>query len=255
MTELQSQKISTAEKSKMMEILRRAGEEGMEEEEGGEGECATLEERLAGVDLDAESPEAVWNKLSRSEQEQFRAAMASGHLSSLIPLHTPWWRVVKPVVVIHKTGEADVVSVPDILPNLPPLRTLVKDGKASPLVRYSILNVLYAYAFTVRLYNGEHRDLPVDAAQTVLRVSSCLSDNASYSMAGEAITHAVTTVQQSKELARSGEVAVSVLEDVSLILCSPRPLSRCSAPHALSDLQRLLSSAADELHSVKGGYM
>ena len=43
--------ISTAEKSKMMEILRRAGEEGMEEEEGGEGECATLEERLAGVDL------------------------------------------------------------------------------------------------------------------------------------------------------------------------------------------------------------
>ena len=60
---------------------------------------------------------------------------------------------------------------------------------------------------------------------------------------------------QSKELARSGEVAVSVLEDVSLILCSPRPLSRCSAPHALSDLQRLLSSAADELHSVKGGYM
>ncbi|CAI8027408.1 hypothetical protein GBAR_LOCUS15686 [Geodia barretti] len=93
MTELQSQKISTAEKSKMMEILRRAGEEGMEEEEGGEGECATLEERLAGVDLDAESPEAVWNKLSRSEQEQFRAAMASGHLSSLIPLHTPWWRV------------------------------------------------------------------------------------------------------------------------------------------------------------------
>ena len=35
-------------------------------------------------------------------------------------------QVVKPVVVIDKTGEADVVSVPDILPNLPPLRTLVK---------------------------------------------------------------------------------------------------------------------------------
>ena len=33
---------------------------------------------------------------------------------------------MKPVVVIDKTGEADVVSVPDILPNLPPLGTLVK---------------------------------------------------------------------------------------------------------------------------------
>lgn len=32
--------------------------------------------------------------------------------------------------------------------------------------------------------------------QTVLDISSCLSDNASYSMAGEALTHAVTTVQQ-----------------------------------------------------------
>ena len=43
----------------------------------------------------------------------------------------------------------------------------IHDGKASPLVRYSVLNVLYAYAFTVRLYNGEHRDLPVDAAQVL----------------------------------------------------------------------------------------
>ena len=32
--------------------------------------------------------------------------------------------------------------------------------------------------------------------QTVLDISSCLAENASYSMAGEALTHAVTTVQQ-----------------------------------------------------------
>ena len=35
----------------------------------------------------------------------------------------------------------------------------------SPIVRYSVLNVLYAYAYTVRLYNGDHHDLAVDAAQ------------------------------------------------------------------------------------------
>ena len=39
----------------MMEILRKAGEEGLEEEEGrgkkGEGDCPSLEERLAGVNL------------------------------------------------------------------------------------------------------------------------------------------------------------------------------------------------------------
>ena len=44
---------SVAEKRKMMEILRKAGEEGLEEEEGRgeEGDCASLEERLAGVHL------------------------------------------------------------------------------------------------------------------------------------------------------------------------------------------------------------
>ena len=45
---------SSAEKSKMMEILKRAGEEGLEEEEqegDREGECTSLEERLAGLDL------------------------------------------------------------------------------------------------------------------------------------------------------------------------------------------------------------
>ena len=86
----------------------------------------------------------------------------------------------------------------------------------SPMIRYNILNVLYAYAYTVRFYNGDHHDLALDATQvmnyiplplsqlhtpgtllqTVLDISSCLAGNASYSMVGEAITHAVTTVQQ-----------------------------------------------------------
>ena len=38
----------------MMEILRRAGEEDLEggsSEEGEEGDCGSLEKRLAGVDL------------------------------------------------------------------------------------------------------------------------------------------------------------------------------------------------------------
>ena len=33
------------------------------------------------------------------------------------------------------------------------------------MIRYNILNVLYAYAYTVRVYSGEHHDLAVEAAQ------------------------------------------------------------------------------------------
>ena len=45
-------------------------------------------------------------------------------------------------------------------------------------------------------------------------------------------------------------MALAVIEDVSCILSGPQ--SRCTAPQALSDLHRLLSSAAAQLHSVKG---
>ena len=58
---------------------------------------------------------------------------------------------------------------------------------------------------------------------------------------------------QSKELAAGGGggyMALAVIEDVSCILSGPQ--SCCTAPQALSDLHRLLSSAASQLHSVKG---
>ena len=45
---------------------------------------------------------------------------------------------------------------------------MLQGGKISPLVRYSILNVIYAYAYTVRMYNGEHHDLPVEASQVAI---------------------------------------------------------------------------------------
>ena len=47
-------------------------------------------------------------------------------------------------------------------------------------------------------------------------------------------------------------MALSVMEDVSCILCGPQPLCHCTATQALSDLHCLLSSAAALLHSVKG---
>jgi hypothetical protein len=254
MSELQSQTTSTAERSKMMEILRRLREEeniGQELEEG--EDPGNMEERLAGLDLDAEDPDVVWQRLTKSEQVQFQKAVSSGHLASLLPVHTPWWQLRKPAVVIDEAVGADHENLfPDLLPDLPPLHTLVKGGKVSPIVRYNILNVLYAYAYTVRLYNGEHHDLAVEAAQTVLDISRCLSDNASFSLAGDALTHAVTTVQQTQHLASNAEMVFSVMKDVSCILCSPGPSSCCSAPLALSDLHRMLSTASSHLHSQRG---
>ena len=45
------------------------------------------------------------------------------------------------------------------------LSCFLKGATVSPCVCYSILNVLYAYAYIVRLYNGDHLELAVQASQ------------------------------------------------------------------------------------------
>ena len=60
------------------------------------------------------------------------------------------------------------------------------------------------------------------------------------------------SLSQAKHICSDGEMALSVLEDVSCILCGPEPLSHCTAPYALSDLHRMLTSAETQLHTQRG---
>ena len=41
----------------------------------------------------------------------------------------------------------------------------VQDGAASPAIRYSVINVLYAYAYVVRFFHGQQRDLALEASE------------------------------------------------------------------------------------------
>lgn len=41
----------------------------------------------------------------------------------------------------------------------------MQGGQASPTVQYSVLSALYAYAYAVRLFNGGHHDLALQAGQ------------------------------------------------------------------------------------------
>ena len=57
---------------------------------------------------------------------------------------------------------------------------LLQSGSVSPCLRYNILNVLYAYAYVVRLFNGDHFVLCIQASQVrewecaFVLLSSCL---------------------------------------------------------------------------------
>ena len=74
----------------MLEILKKLEEGGGDEVEGGEG-TRSLEERLAGLDL--ENTELVWEQLTLSEKNEFQELVKSGRMGHLLSVYTPWWEV------------------------------------------------------------------------------------------------------------------------------------------------------------------
>ena len=221
-----------------METLMRM-QEGDEDDDQNEDHVASLEERLDGLDLDKDLDQ-VWQCLTLSEQQQFNQLVQSGHVGHLFSLYSPWWETFTPVT--DMTEKPSPPLKPSVLSDLPPLSSLVKDAKVSPSVHCNVLNALYAYAYTVRLYNGDHLELAMQASQAVLDISGALSSNTVFCATRDALRVAVTTVQQRKDLFMSLESSVSVMRDVAHLLCHTTS-HLCQVPEALSDLHQLLARA------------
>ena len=64
---------------------------------------------------------------------------------------------------------------------------LLQKVTPSPCLPYNILNVLAAYVWTVRLFNGDHQDSSQDATEAILTLSSVLASGASYEEAALAV--------------------------------------------------------------------
>ncbi|KAL5500280.1 hypothetical protein EMCRGX_G011811 [Ephydatia muelleri] len=242
-TELQQMKGSGEERRHVMETLMRMQEGG--EDDQNEDHVATLEERVSGLDLDRDLDQ-VWQCLTPSEQQQFNQLVQSGHVGHLFSLYLPWWETFTPVVDMTEQSSSSSSSSqkPSVLSGLPLLSSLVKDAKVSHSMLYNTLNALYAYAYVVRLYNGDHMELAMQASQAVLDISGTLSSNAVFCAVRDALSVAVTTVQQfqRKDLFMSLESSISVMRDVAHLLCHPTSHT-CQVPEALSDLHQLLDRA------------
>ena len=53
--------------------------------------------------------------------------------------------------------ETDLSVPPPMIPDLPPLSSLTKKPP-SPLLRFHLMNIIYCYAYTMRLFNGDIGD-------------------------------------------------------------------------------------------------
>ncbi len=124
-----------------------------------DGDAETVDHSVPTVDLEKLS----LDQLTADQQADFFKAVEDGRLAKYIEPWVPWWRRV---TVISECSESlsassNAVDIERVLRDLPHLSTL-HARPPSPLLSIHLIDILYAFAYTIRLYNG---DLESDAAQ------------------------------------------------------------------------------------------
>ncbi|KAK3550498.1 hypothetical protein QTP86_031488, partial [Hemibagrus guttatus] len=105
-------------------------------------------------------------------------------------------------------------NAPPISCEIPPLSSLCS-ASPSPLVKFSLVNVLYGYAFTLHLFNGDVSETQqlLEFTQLLLSVSECLGPSRVFGSFSEALSAAMASVSTDKY-----DSALSAVEAVAHIL-------------------------------------
>lgn len=208
--------------------------------------------------------------MSAEEKKRFQRAVASGELSKLIEPWEPWWlklsartislsregaQLVQPLsneetVTATQHGlESDPAH--DIPPGpempLPPINKL-SSTEPSPLLAVHLIDIIYTYCFTLRLYNGDWQSDPVGASMVVLSVSSVLCEGGQPESVSEALSHCLEQTCSPAFRHTGGlQFGLGLLDDVIALLS----LGGAALVCLLCDLRRLVQAAEGELKSEK----
>ncbi|XP_068650887.1 uncharacterized protein [Aristolochia californica] len=267
--ELRQIKPEEETKQKMLEILKRFNSEEAEEVDSfddGDGFMLseeTIQKFLSGNQVNPED-------LSPEEMKHFQRAIASGQLSKMIEPWTPWWlklsakaiylshdgaQLIRPVLSGQETSiasddnsEGQFGEIP-LGPEAPlaPLSKLIK-SEPSPFLAVHLVDIIYSYCFTLRLYNGVWQSDALGAAMVILSISSVLGESSQPETVGEALMSCLEKSCSPSYRHMGGfQFGLCVMEDVIRLLS----LSGNALVCALSDLQRLIQSGEKELKSEK----
>lgn len=205
--------------------------------------------------------------------------MAAGQLADVVQPWDPWWTSTAaarlelgaggtPLVAAAEgplaSADPDAPAAPDSgLPAppsrpLPPLSALTK-ALPSPLLRYQLLDLLYCYCYTLRLYNGDYAWEAAAAADVLFALSAVLAaapsapsssaaggDDSAACMLLGCVQRACQPPVGSRD---SRGLAIGVLADVAAVL----QLGRAVVLTALMDTSRLVEAARQQLEEGSGG--
>lgn len=109
-------------------------------------------------------------------------------------------------------------NIPPVKRNISPLSSIMKNSTPNPNVRFSCIDVLFSYAFVMRLYNGCPEESLDQAAENLLQLSPVLSQNAVFESVESVIHNCLSVLQHSKDLYCSEELShLTILDVISLI--------------------------------------
>lgn len=260
---------------KMMEILKRLGQTGWQEglqsdeDEGGEEHSESHENRFEEIDSDdgEDVPEladrlggvnlndadAIWERLTEEERKEFQGLLDSGDIGQILPEAEPWWLVDFKVELVQATSSKKLCKGErDLLDKCPPVKRNINNfpeisSKApSPLTRFNLVNVLAAYAFVYRHFNGDFEVSPQEASNYLISISGNLKQNTIYEsepMAVESVCHEC----RQEQLPADKETSLLLKRDVQILFDGPANCGQKYRKHfllsALSDIHRLLDSS------------
>lgn len=225
-------------------------------------DAAPLSARLEGVSLD--DPDRVWGALGDGERAEFHRLIETGQIQKLLPEFVPWWaqRPKNPIideVVAGAVGDAQSaykLSCPSVdLASIPPLSSLLRSKPPSPLVKFAVLNVLYAYVYAVRLYGGDVSSSSVGLSGLAIGLSANLRRGEAFESADVALESAASAANQSPSAFVSFEFSRAAKRDVAAIVRGPddRQQTAFYTIAAIADMRRIMRQAAKTLKVAGGG--
>lgn len=264
--EMQQLQPNDETKQKMLDILKRFHSEeeidSMDEEDDSTLSEETIQKVLSGGQIS-------FDDLSPEEKQRFQRAVVSGELSKLIKPWDPWW--LKPsartislspegtqlvqLIVKQETQQNDMESDQsphDLFPlgpetPLPPVNKL-SSTEPSPLLVVHLVDIVYSYCFTLRLYNGDWQSDAIGSAMVVPSISSVLGQSGQPETVAEALSYCLEQTCSPAFRHMGGvKFGLGVMDDVTSLLCLGGSALVC----LLCDLQRLIKAAGRELRLEK----
>jgi hypothetical protein len=132
---------------------------------------------------------------------------------------------------------------------LPSLKQLTQ-AEPSPLLAVHLVDILYSYCFTLRLYNGDWHSDPLGASTVALSMSKVMGADAKPETVPEALTACIEeTCSPAYRHTGGFRLAIGLVEDIIIILSLGHNALVC----ALSDFHRLIEAGKSMLKAEKVG--